>query len=257
MAIADPIVIILYNLFNIILNPLTYQQLVVLIIFLSFPLVNSKIKIIASIPLIISIFHFENDILFILYICLGLQLLLIYYLMKNFYQEIKIQGKGSIYLFLLTCMALLDGFKSFIYIENIVLFSSLVITFLVINIIILILLSIFGSNTKIKIPLYFLKWFDDNAYENNPVLSNSVNHTLYQSIGRKNKYFLTERECELLELIARGLTSKEIAHELSLSKRTIDHHREAIKQKLGFSDAKKVVNFFEKLKLNNSNNQLI
>ncbi len=43
---------------------------------------------------------------------------------------------------------------------------------------------------------------------------------------------LTNREVEILEMIARDLSSKEIAKELFLSKRTIDHHRERMMIKL-------------------------
>lgn len=44
---------------------------------------------------------------------------------------------------------------------------------------------------------------------------------------------LTARETEVLEMIARGLGSKEIALALGLSVRTIDSHRSAIAAKLG------------------------
>jgi DNA-binding NarL/FixJ family response regulator len=66
---------------------------------------------------------------------------------------------------------------------------------------------------------------------------------------------LTERECEVLELIAKGMTSSAIAEELTLSKKTIDHHRAAIKDKIGFSDTVKVINFLEKYKNNNKNGE--
>lgn len=44
---------------------------------------------------------------------------------------------------------------------------------------------------------------------------------------------LTEREREVLELIAQGLSSKEIAHQLGLTVRTVDFHVANILQKLG------------------------
>ncbi|MCC6725259.1 MAG: helix-turn-helix transcriptional regulator [Saprospiraceae bacterium] len=46
---------------------------------------------------------------------------------------------------------------------------------------------------------------------------------------------LSEREKEVLKLIVNGLTSKEIADELGISKLTVDTHRKHIQQKLGVS----------------------
>lgn len=43
---------------------------------------------------------------------------------------------------------------------------------------------------------------------------------------------LTDREVEVFEMIGRGLTSRQIAAKLDLSPKTIDAHRERIKQKL-------------------------
>jgi DNA-binding NarL/FixJ family response regulator len=47
---------------------------------------------------------------------------------------------------------------------------------------------------------------------------------------------LTPRELEVLKLIAEAYTSDGIAHELSISRRTVDRHRENILAKLGMRD---------------------
>jgi len=44
---------------------------------------------------------------------------------------------------------------------------------------------------------------------------------------------LTDREREVLILLARGLSSKEIASELAISIRTVDAHRANLMRKLG------------------------
>lgn len=44
---------------------------------------------------------------------------------------------------------------------------------------------------------------------------------------------LTEREREILQLIAEGRTAKEMAHVLSISVKTVAFHRENLKRKLG------------------------
>jgi len=59
-----------------------------------------------------------------------------------------------------------------------------------------------------------------------------MQHTL--SVGHKASEtpLLTQREQEVLQLIAANHTSREIAEMLFLSKRTIDHHRNSILMKL-------------------------
>jgi ATP/maltotriose-dependent transcriptional regulator MalT len=52
---------------------------------------------------------------------------------------------------------------------------------------------------------------------------------------RSNPAGLTDRQIEVLAWLAEGLTNAEIAHELVLSKRTVDHHVSAVLGKLGVS----------------------
>lgn len=52
---------------------------------------------------------------------------------------------------------------------------------------------------------------------------------------------LTEREREVVTLIARGLSNGEIANELVLSKRTVEHHMANIRSKLGFANRAQIV----------------
>jgi DNA-binding NarL/FixJ family response regulator len=54
---------------------------------------------------------------------------------------------------------------------------------------------------------------------------------------------LSGREVEVLEKIATGKTTKEIAFELSLSPRTVDIHRASIKRKLNLKSGAEVVAF--------------
>lgn len=61
--------------------------------------------------------------------------------------------------------------------------------------------------------------------------------------GAKPTDDLTERETEVLRLIARGKTNAEIAAELELSVRTVETHRTRIQQKLGLSSRPQLVGY--------------
>ena len=50
---------------------------------------------------------------------------------------------------------------------------------------------------------------------------------------RANPVGLTARQLDVLRLVAQGLRNAEIAEQLVLSERTVDHHVTAILQKLG------------------------
>lgn len=55
---------------------------------------------------------------------------------------------------------------------------------------------------------------------------------------------LTDREAEVLELIAKGLTTRQIADTLSLSPRTVESHRAAIGTKAGTTSAAELTRFW-------------
>jgi len=52
---------------------------------------------------------------------------------------------------------------------------------------------------------------------------------------------LTDRELEILELIGKGVATKNIATQLSISARTVEAHRAHIKEKLGVTDGAALV----------------
>lgn len=54
---------------------------------------------------------------------------------------------------------------------------------------------------------------------------------------------LTGRELEVLQLLAHGLTNKEISERLFLSVKTVEAHRSRVYQKLGFKSRSDVVDF--------------
>jgi DNA-binding NarL/FixJ family response regulator len=54
---------------------------------------------------------------------------------------------------------------------------------------------------------------------------------------------LTERECEVVRLLADGMSSKEAATHLKISIRTVESHRINISRKLGFNSIAKLVHY--------------
>lgn len=55
---------------------------------------------------------------------------------------------------------------------------------------------------------------------------------------------LSDRECEVLALIAEGMQSNDIASELSISAFTVNRHRENIKAKLKLNTIGQLVNYY-------------
>ncbi len=82
------------------------------------------------------------------------------------------------------------------------------------------------------------------------VFSKSILHTLQNKViprsapsSSANRITITRREQDVLNLVAEGLTSNEIAEKLGLSTRTVESHRYNIMQKLGIKSAASLVKF--------------
>lgn len=55
---------------------------------------------------------------------------------------------------------------------------------------------------------------------------------------------LTERQCEVLALTARGLRAKQIAYRLGLSVRTVEKHKQDIMRKLGLRSTLELLRWY-------------
>lgn len=71
------------------------------------------------------------------------------------------------------------------------------------------------------------------------------NYRRMKRVGKKGDEFsrLTNREKEILQHIAEGLTSQRIAEELFLSRKTVDNHRANIMKKLDLHDTASLVRY--------------
>lgn len=65
----------------------------------------------------------------------------------------------------------------------------------------------------------------------------------YKAIENDPISQLTEREIDVIKLISKGLTNKEIANQLGIKKRTVEWNREEILKKLGISNTVGIVAF--------------
>jgi len=63
------------------------------------------------------------------------------------------------------------------------------------------------------------------------------------SVGKSKKVVLSKRELEILELIANGKTSKEIAEILFIAKTTVDTHRKNMIRKLELDNGSELVKY--------------
>ena len=54
-------------------------------------------------------------------------------------------------------------------------------------------------------------------------------------MGQARPAGLSERECEVLGLIARGMATKQVARQLGISPKTCDHHIQRLYRKTGLS----------------------
>lgn len=63
------------------------------------------------------------------------------------------------------------------------------------------------------------------------------------AVGSTSASQLTQREKDVLRLIAEGMSSKEVANRLDLSVRTVETHRLNIKRKLGLDGSASLVKF--------------
>jgi two-component system response regulator NreC len=63
-----------------------------------------------------------------------------------------------------------------------------------------------------------------------------------QRNNQKVAMLLSERERQVLNLMATGITSKELAHELGLSTKTVENHRSRILSKLGVANTAAAIN---------------
>ena len=82
-------------------------------------------------------------------------------------------------------------------------------------------------------------FFDPNVAFN--FMNNYIDDNV--TVGKSNKIILSNREKEILSLIANGKTSKEISETLFIAKTTVDTHRKNMIRKLNLSSGNELVKY--------------
>lgn len=78
----------------------------------------------------------------------------------------------------------------------------------------------------------------------NAQYSEELNHfleTLQLTYYKKNNYNLTPRQKECLKYLTKGMTIKQIANQLSLSHKTVEHYLETVKLKLNCANRHELI----------------
>jgi DNA-binding NarL/FixJ family response regulator len=83
-----------------------------------------------------------------------------------------------------------------------------------------------------------------------PVIAEYVKRTVTDVRSSES---LTPRQAEILQLIAEGRTTKQIAYELNIGVKTVESHRVALMRRIGVSDIAGLVRFAIKIGLVNLN----
>lgn len=91
----------------------------------------------------------------------------------------------------------------------------------------------------------------DKIYYSNEVASRLLESSRdgKNALKAGNRYQLTPREMEVLQMIAEEKTNEEIASQLNISRRTIDTHRQRILQKVGAKNTAGLIKAAFELKL--------
>ncbi len=99
-----------------------------------------------------------------------------------------------------------------------------------------------------EIILAVKKVLEGQQYYSHEITSSLINQVV-EPPQIKKQFQLTERELEILQLVADGLSTKEIGNQLFISTRTVDSHRLSIMRKLEVKNIAGLIRFAFKNKL--------
>lgn len=243
LAVADPILIIrsllLHN--NNIWNQ--YYTVMNLFLIFSLPKLNTKYKIGILLGIIIY-FFLDPQELKVFMVFNILQLFITGYFINVILNDILNKKEVKYYLLILVIYNSIFIISRYIYYTDIVLHLKLYNYRLMLVNSLVLLNTIIGPEKGFVIKSKLI----EKLIRKRKVVVYGNGENIF-SIDDLKKYGLTEREIEVLKLISRGYTSKEIAEQLFLSKKTIDYYRSNIKAKLNLSKKSEIIHFLKEKNL--------
>ncbi len=261
-ALIAPIFYLIRHTINI--DTYTYFLIATMVLFVAFPYKDLKVKVFLFIPLSLTLLHYEYNH-FISLISIELVFVfMIYQLIEYFYDEIKQDEKGSLFLIIIMLLTLLDAIKIFLYFEYIYISVLLYPFFVASNILLLVIISIAGAGKKIKIPSFFLRIMTVKISEigipinnyNSELVRDKISYDEYDSLDKEivhnneninpnaqrlhlvqlsaNESFheLTNMEMKVLSFLSEGYDCKEISQKLFVTPGAVYFHLRNIKDKL-------------------------
>lgn len=253
----------------------TYFHLCTIILFIAFPYKDIKQKAFMVALLLLIIIRYEyNHFISLLSIELVF-VFMIYQLIDYFYDEVKQDARGSMFLLLIMLLTLLDAVKVFLYFEYIYISVLLYPFFIASNILLLVIIYIAGPEKKIKIPSFFLRKMNIKISEierpinnyNLKLVRDKMNSVEYDSLDKEivhkdenidpsaqrlhlvqlpiNRSLneLTNMEMKVLSFLSEGYNSKEISQKLFVTPGAVYFHLRNIKDKLQISKTSHLTKF--------------
>lgn len=240
----NPILIVIQNQSYIFVDSLTSFSILVLIYLYSFPYIEKLNKLLFSIPLIVAILHIERNLLLQLMICEVMLVWMAYSIYEQMIRQYKSSRIVNLTFLNIFVTHLVEILILFAYVEKIAGYQEITVSLVILSAIFLFFSTFFPQLVVAKFSfLWNYPPFQDDNIEKNIVAENLEDSSKNPTKRLAEDFELTEREQEVLEFIAKGHTSKEISEKMYLSKKTIDHYRAAIKEKLGYSKRSELVEF--------------
>jgi len=241
-SLVDPIGIALRYTFHI--GMYNYIPIALFFEAMTMPIIDAKSRTVSAVILLLVAFTTGTNGYLELIICESVLALMVYYLLKDSFLEIKNDSAFKIFHLLLLIYFLRNGIMFFLYYIHQHVLINYYTAFLITTIILPVLIAYFGSEKKISINKRIIELLPF-------VKEYKIELAGWEFLYKKNGNGLSEREYEVIyEIIyhvSKGLTSNEIAEELHLSKKSVDHYRMVIKEKLGVSKRAEYIKFLEKL----------
>ncbi len=167
---------------------------------------------------------------------------IIFLLCEDLFNEIKINSFVPLFLPLLIMEFIRGTINYYLYYENQQLMIQYFSVFMILEIVTIILIAYFGPSANVRIKLK--KGIVQNIQNISPVSNKNKINNEVQPKSKSLDFGLTEREIDVLKLLADGLTSQEIAEKLFLSKKTVDYYRGSIRLKLNIQKKSELINFY-------------